>query len=115
MALYRARRIDWIKRKIAKDLPPAKVESTEDYNAVSNILDTHRPFSARVYSVLGLLGEAGEFAEEVYKGDKDGIIKEGGDLLYFIAEACVDNDVVFEDLIRSACEKMASKYPNGYR
>lgn len=115
MALYRARRIDWIKKKIAKDLPPAKAETTEDYSAVSRMLDTHRPFATRVYSMLGLLGEAGEFAKEIYKGNKDGIVKEGGDLLYYIAEACADNDVVFEDLIRSACEKMASKYPNGYR
>lgn len=70
---------------------------------------------------LGLCGESGEVADVVkkfaYQGhdlDRDHIIEELGDILWYVAQAaesiCVDMSVIAENNIR----KLLLRYPDGF-
>lgn len=72
------------------------------------------------HAVFGLCSEAGEVAslfQKVYQGhemDKDHLIKELGDVLWFIAEVCTANDIDMSDVAKTNIEKLSSRYPNGF-
>lgn len=75
-----------------------------------------------IYNVaLGLTGEAGEFADEVKKQnfhghpqDKEHLIKELGDIAWYIALGAETLGVTFEDVLRINIDKLWERYPNGF-
>ncbi len=74
-----------------------------------------------LYPVLGLAGEAGEVAEKIKKvfRDKNGeisdetkmeIIKELGDVLWYLAQISSELDVPFDRVAQENLKKLASRF-----
>jgi NTP pyrophosphatase (non-canonical NTP hydrolase) len=72
-------------------------------------------------AALGLVGEAGEVADEVkkirYHGhpmDRDKIIKELGDVLYYVAMAALELECSLDTVAKRNVDKLKSRYPDGF-
>lgn len=72
-------------------------------------------------AALGLTGEAGEVADLVkkanYQGhilDKDAIMKELGDVAWYIALACQGLGVTMQEVFQMNVDKLKKRYPNGF-
>ena len=72
-------------------------------------------------AALGLTGEAGEVADLVkkanYQGhilDKDAVMKELGDIAWYIALACQALGFSMEEVLRMNIEKLQKRYPDGF-
>lgn len=72
-------------------------------------------------AALGLTGEAGEVADLVkkanYQGhilDKDAIMKELGDVAWYIALACQGLGVTMQDVFQMNVDKLKKRYPDGF-
>jgi NTP pyrophosphatase (non-canonical NTP hydrolase) len=77
-----------------------------------------------LYPVLGLAGEVGEIVDKVKKlyRDHDGymthaqrveLAKEGGDLLWYIAEICTQLEINFSFVAESNLKKLADRADRG--
>lgn len=72
------------------------------------------------HAVLGLTSEAGEVAgifQKVYQGhevDPDHVMKELGDCLWMIAEACTAMGFPMEDVMIYNIQKLRKRYPDGF-
>lgn len=77
-----------------------------------------------VYPTLGLVGEAGEVAEKIKKilrddggvineAKKQELIKELGDVLWYIAGLAAELDVPLEQIAQTNLEKLASRRERG--
>lgn len=74
-----------------------------------------------VWNALKLNGEAGEIAELIGKGvfhqhgiDRDKLIKELGDVLWYVAALCTKLDVSLSEVMERNIAKLKERYPNGY-
>ena len=74
-----------------------------------------------VWNALGLAGEAGEVADTIKKAvchrhglDRDKIIKELGDVLWYVAALCTKIDVPLSEVMERNIAKLRLRYPNGY-
>lgn len=70
---------------------------------------------------LGLTGESGEVADLIkktmfqgHKLSKDDLIKELGDVCWYVASLCTALDVDFEQVLTKNIEKLWIRYPNGF-
>lgn len=70
---------------------------------------------------LGLAGEAGEVIEVIkkhlYHGkdlDKSALIKELGDVLWYVAAICSQVGIDLEDVAERNVDKLSARYPNGF-
>ncbi len=74
--------------------------------------------------VLGLVGESGEFADKVKKILRDDkakmseekrqvLVKELGDVLWYVATLCKHLDISMEELAKLNIEKLASRNERG--
>ena len=70
---------------------------------------------------LGLTGEAGEVADAIKKTifhghdlDRDGLIKELGDVCWYLALLCHAIDVPLEEVMSHNIEKLKKRYPEGF-
>jgi NTP pyrophosphatase (non-canonical NTP hydrolase) len=70
---------------------------------------------------LGLVGEAGEVVEVIKKHlfhghelDKDKLVKEMGDCVWYLALGCEILDVSLEEVINKNINKLKERYPNGF-
>ena len=70
---------------------------------------------------LGLTGEAGEVADAIKKFifhghdlDRDGLIKELGDVCWYLALLCHAIDVPLEEVMIRNIEKLKKRYPEGF-
>lgn len=75
---------------------------------------------AIVYPALGIAGEAGEISEKVKKwlrGDRDldaaELVKEAGDVLWYLASLADDLGYTLEDVARKNVEKLSSRKERG--
>lgn len=75
----------------------------------------------RIYHALhGMVGEIGEIHslyQKVYQGhtmDKQHLIKEVGDLMWFIAEFCTENDFSLDTVMLKNIEKLKARFPDGF-
>jgi NTP pyrophosphatase (non-canonical NTP hydrolase) len=74
-------------------------------------------------SAIGLTAEGGEFAEVVKKIAFQGkaydeksrthMIKELGDVMWYIAQACISLGTNIEEVLETNVEKLTSRYPEG--
>lgn len=74
-----------------------------------------------MWCTLGLTGEAGEVAEHIKKGichqhgvDRNVLVKELGDLLWYAASIAILIDVSLSDIMEQNIAKLRTRYPNGY-
>lgn len=74
-----------------------------------------------VWNALGLAGEAGEVADSVKKMvfhqhgiNRDELIKELGDVLWYVAALCSKLDVPMSVVMTLNIEKLKKRYPEGY-
>ena len=72
-----------------------------------------------VNSVMGLCGESGEAIDIVKKWlmqghelDKDHLIKELGDVAWYLAEAATALDVPLETVLQGNLDKLRQRFPN---
>lgn len=74
-----------------------------------------------IWNALGLAGEAGEVVDMVKKGllhrhglDKEKMIKELGDCLWYIAALCTKLGVDLGDVMARNIVKLQERYPDGF-
>lgn len=74
-----------------------------------------------INSVMGLCGEAGEAIDIVKKWlaqghalDRDALIKELGDVAWYLAEAATALDVSLNQVLEGNIEKLKKRYPQGF-
>lgn len=74
-----------------------------------------------INGVMGLCGESGEVIDIVKKHlaqghelDKEKIIKELGDVAWYMAEIATVLDVELEDVLTQNIEKLKARYPEGF-
>ena len=75
-------------------------------------------------AAIGITAEGGEFAEIVKKCffqgkpfDEDAQYhckRELGDILWYVAQACIALDITMDDVIETNIEKLESRYPGGF-
>ena len=74
-------------------------------------------------AAIGIAAEGGEFAEIVKKmvfqgkpwneDNREHLIIEFGDVMWYVAQACMALDVPFDDVIRGNVKKLEKRYPGG--
>ena len=74
-------------------------------------------------AAVGMSAEAGEFTEIVKKmvfqgkpwngANKHHLITELGDIMWYVANACMALDVSFDDVIATNVKKLEKRYPGG--
>ena len=74
-------------------------------------------------SGVGLAAESGEFLEIVKKmvfqgkpwsdGNREHLLIELGDVMWYVAQACIALDVDFEEVIEMNVKKLEKRYPGG--
>ena len=72
---------------------------------------------------VGLAAESGEFLEIVKKmvfqgkpwndANREHLIIELGDVMWYVAQACIALDVDFDDVIKGNVQKLEKRYPGG--
>lgn len=74
-----------------------------------------------INGVMGLCGEAGEAIDIVKKHlaqghelDREALIGELGDVLWYLAETATALDVTLEEVLKRNIEKLRSRYPDGF-
>lgn len=74
-----------------------------------------------INSVMGLCGESGEVIDIVKKWlaqghslDKDHLLRELGDVAWYLAEAATALDVPLEQILRGNLGKLKNRYPQGF-
>lgn len=72
-------------------------------------------------SVMGLCGESGEACDIVKKHlfhghelDRDSLIKELGDVAWYLAEAATALDISLDEVLERNIEKLRKRYPDGF-
>jgi len=77
-----------------------------------------------VYPTLGLVGETGEFVEKIKKifrdkngkiskKDKKKIVKELGDILWYLSQVAKELDITFEEIAQKNIKKLSSRKKRG--
>ena len=74
-----------------------------------------------INAVMGLCGESGEAIDIVKKYlhqghelDREKLIKELGDIAWYLAEAATALDIDLETVLAQNIEKLKSRYPEGF-
>ena len=74
-----------------------------------------------INGVMGLCGESGEAIDIVKKYlaqghdlDQEGLIKELGDIAWYLAETATALDVSLEEVLERNIEKLRKRYPEGF-
>ena len=74
-----------------------------------------------INSVMGLCGESGEAIDIVKKWmmqghelDKEHLVKELGDVAWYLAEAATALDVPLEVIFQGSLDKLRRRFPNGF-
>lgn len=74
-----------------------------------------------INGVMGLCGESGEAIDIVKKHlaqghplDREKLIKELGDIAWYLAETATALDVTLEEVLEGNIEKLRRRYPEGF-
>jgi NTP pyrophosphatase (non-canonical NTP hydrolase) len=104
-------------------VPDVKSFMTQDYSLFVMQVARHDvdPREGLVIGALGMSGEAGEVADLVKKHifhdhelDRQHLIEEMGDVLWYIAYLASVLDVPMDDIIRTNIKKLEKRYPDGF-
>lgn len=75
----------------------------------------------RNHALFGMVGEIGEIHslyQKVYQGhdepDREHVLKECGDLLWFVAEFLTSQGFSFDDCMETNIKKLEKRYPEGF-
>ena len=75
-----------------------------------------------INGVMGLCGESGEVIDIVKKWlaqghelDRDKLIRELGDVAWYLAETAYALDVPLEEVLEGNIRKLKARYPDGFR
>lgn len=75
-----------------------------------------------INGVMGLCGESGEAIDLVKKHlaqghelDRERLIKELGDVAWYLAETATALDVTLEEVLSKNIEKLKKRYPEGFK
>jgi len=100
-------------------IPECPTLSHSDYMVMA-----HPELSERdvlINGVMGLCGESGEVIDIVKKWlaqghelNREQLIKELGDVAWYLAEAATALDVPLEDILQANIEKLKKRYPEGF-
>lgn len=92
------------------------MESFNEYNKFVKGMKMYPEKHAIIYPALGLTGEAGEIAEKVKKWlrgdkelDKDGLLSELGDPLWYITSLADDLGFTLQDVVDRNEQKLTSR------
>ena len=102
-------------------------DPSKDYNSFINslqLLDKQGSNINRLLSAaVGISAEGGEFMEIVKKmvfqgkpwndDNREHLIIELGDVLWYVAQACMALEVSFDDVVAGNVEKLKKRYPGG--
>lgn len=97
--------------------------SFDDYQLLARYTaNKDRPQNERILNwTLGISGEAGEVADIIKKAefhghvlDKDEIIKEIGDILWYLSNLAYELDEWLGDVADKNIEKLRKRYPEGF-
>lgn len=103
-------------------------DESKDPEAFSDSLDVIDQFGVSperiITAALGISAEAGEFTEIVKKCCFQGkpmdddvqyhMKRELGDIVWYIAQACIALDISLEDIITENIYKLEKRYPDGF-
>lgn len=74
-----------------------------------------------INACMGLCGESGEVIDHVKKHvfhshelNKEELIKELGDVAWYLAEACTAIDITLDEVLEKNIEKLKKRYPEGF-
>lgn len=97
-----------------------QITNFNDYGGFVRTMKAYPEKHAIVYPALGLVGEAGEISEKVKKWlrgdkplDKEAILKELGDPLWYIASLADDLGFTLQDVVDANVEKLSSRKERG--
>ena len=102
-------------------------DSSKDFVALADRLDELDREGANIERLttagVGLAAESGEFLEIVKKmvfqgkpwndDNREHLIIELGDVMWYVANACKALDISFDDVIRRNVTKLEKRYPGG--
>ena len=102
-------------------------DPSKDYNSFINslqLLDKQGSNINRLTTAaVGISAEGGEFMEIVKKmvfqgkpwndANREHLIVELGDVMWYVAQACMALDVSFDDVVERNVEKLKARYPGG--
>tara|TARA_B100002019_G_C20712057_1_gene330755 strand:+ start:45 stop:452 length:408 start_codon:yes stop_codon:yes gene_type:complete len=104
-------------------------EQSRHYTAFEKSLYTMKtehlvPPERLLTATLGLSAEAGEFGDlvkkcifqgkELNEENKLHMKKELGDIMWYMAQACLALGITLDDVIKTNIEKLEKRYPNGF-
>ena len=102
-------------------------DSSKDFVALADRMGELDRQGANIERLLtaavGISAEGGEFTEIVKKmvfqgkpwneDNREHLIIELGDVLWYVAQACMALDVPFDDVVRGNVKKLEKRYPGG--
>ena len=102
---------------------PASSDSEKFILRISDLKSQGADIQRLLTSACGVTAEGGEFTEIVKKiafqgkpYSEDNIFhmkRELGDILWYIAQACIALDISFEEIAQMNFEKLTARYPEG--
>jgi len=102
---------------------PASRDTSEFVNRILELKDQGADIQRLLTAACGITAEGGEFTEIVkkiafqgkpYNGDNIYHMKrELGDIMWYIAQACIALDISFEEIAQMNFEKLTARYPEG--
>ena len=102
-------------------------DPSKDYNSFIDSLQLLDKQGSNINRLLtaavGISAEGGEFMEIVKKmvfqgkpwndDNREHLIIELGDVMWYVAQACMALDVSFDDVVRGNVKKLEKRYPGG--
>lgn len=118
--------IDYEKYKEFVDAVTSR-ESKDSYDFGKRVVDliekNNFPVERLLTASVGMCAEAGEFTEIIKKiifqgkpVNEDNLFhlkRELGDIMWYVAQACMALDVSFDDILQMNYEKLSARYPDG--
>ena len=102
---------------------PASRDTSEFVDRILELKNQGADIQRLLTAACGITAEGGEFTEIVKKiafqgkpYNEDNIFhmkRELGDIMWYIAQACIALDISFEDIAQMNFEKLTARYPEG--
>jgi len=102
---------------------PASRDTSQFVDRILELKDQGADIQRLLTAACGITAEGGEFTEIVKKiafqgkpYNEDNIYhmkRELGDILWYIAQACIALDISFEEIAQMNFEKLTARYPEG--